>query len=258
MWNIASSNQLVTTRKTTEDQKRHLINLAYAKKQIDTKKPWVPQHSLTKFKNKYYNNWTQKINIENYKLLNKMMTIEKQKTTLNPEIQKKQQKNFKSLYPVVVKSQQTEIASENKELIKRLQNAKSNYGPKMWREQNKCQQYRNNLQQKYRKKGGSQNQYIDYSELAKMQLPPDSKVFLMNSTYQNNSNYSRSLAHSQQASTRFNYKQSLGTSQSNFFPSNNNTNKLSQSKSQQNFNLKNKTNFQFSLEKAVEQNQKNI
>ena len=69
MWNLKSANKVCEQRRITEAQKKHMINLATAKCEIDINQPWKPIHNISKTVNKFTNQNNIKIFHENQILL---------------------------------------------------------------------------------------------------------------------------------------------------------------------------------------------
>ncbi|KAL4471364.1 hypothetical protein ABPG74_008257 [Tetrahymena malaccensis] len=171
MWNnlACTSYDICSTRRITEAQRRHLQSLTSVKPSIDTRTPWQPSHSLSKWTNKYTNQRNQKIQHDNKVLLEKMMVIDKKSSNMNPKKIAQEIYPIKSMADYQRRRNQENLKQENNKIIERIDNAtqKSNYGKQMWlKESKKFEQYKSNIL-----RSKSKIQGIDYTKLTKINYP---------------------------------------------------------------------------------------
>ncbi|EAR82447.2 transmembrane protein, putative (macronuclear) [Tetrahymena thermophila SB210] len=150
MWNnlACTSYDICSTRRITEAQRRHLQSLTSVRPTIDTRTPWQPSHSLSKWTNKYTNQRNQKIQHDNKVLLEKMMVIDKKSSNMNPKKLAQEIYPIKSMAEYQRRRNQENLKQENNKIIERIDNAtqKSNYGKQMWmKESKKFEQYKSNI-----------------------------------------------------------------------------------------------------------------
>jgi len=154
MWNLATSNKICSDRFTTLKQHRHLSNIYNVKKSIDNSAPEIPGFLRSRAKQekmKEVRNGV--IQYENKVLLDKMMEIEKKKTTLNPTVIIKTSFQPKRTLNVGKRIKDLrKINDENKAMLKRLQGASSVYSIDKWIDDDrKHLEYKRNISQNARR-----------------------------------------------------------------------------------------------------------
>jgi len=134
MWNLATSNKICSDHFTTLKQQQHLNNIYNVKKSINNSAPEVPGFLRSRAKQekmKEVRNGV--IQYENRVLLDKMMEIEKKKTSLNPSVIIKSSFQPKRTLNVGKRIKDLKkINDENKAMLRRLQGASSVYNIDKW------------------------------------------------------------------------------------------------------------------------------
>lgn len=154
MWNLATTNKICSDRFTTLKQQRHLSNIYSVKKTIDNAAPEIPGFLRSRAKQekmKEVRNGV--IQYENKVLLDKMMDIEKKKTSLNPTVIIKTSFQPKRTLNVGRRIKDLKkINDENKAMLKRLQGASSIYSIDKWIDDDrKHNELRKNISQNARR-----------------------------------------------------------------------------------------------------------
>lgn len=135
MWNLASSNKRCSERNLQRDHLIHSVKLSKAKSAIDNKEPTsIPQERFRARKEQIHKDRQQSIQQDNRILLQKMLQIDTKPSELNPTyLQLCRPPSAGSLNITVRMKQLNKITDENRRLLNRLQNTRSSYSIKKWR-----------------------------------------------------------------------------------------------------------------------------
>lgn len=162
MWNLASSSKRCSERNLHRDHLIHSLKLSNAKSEIDNKEPkTIPQERFRARKERIHKDLQMNIQQDNRILLQKMLRIDTKLSELNPVyFQLSRPPSVSSLNIAVRKKQLNNITDENRRILTRLQNTRSNYSIKKWRNQFIHSQY---LSQKLSENSGRVPKSTTYS-----------------------------------------------------------------------------------------------
>lgn len=145
MWNQTRSNRIIGERERVKEHIMHVQRLRQVKPSIDTKAPPKPTHLTNNFKREMKNmERLSEIQYQNRVLLRKMLHIDlkaKPKTTQSVQRPKKASVNHQGLnsYNSLNRANRikdlAKIIDQNKQLLDKLQNAKSVYNRNIWEDE---------------------------------------------------------------------------------------------------------------------------